>query len=334
MRSFGNYMQEWLYGKKGYYRKATIGQKGDFYTSVSLSKFFGGAMAFYIIRLLEEEKLFLPLKIVEIGSHHGHLLSDIASFLNALSVGVIEKCEFISCEPLKELQNIQRTIFKQATQLDLTSCDLKGLDFKEKESAFVVSNELFDAFACEIVKDNQMLFITHDHQSVWGNINEPTEELLKTLNLKEGCAPLFLNAFIKDLLKKLNKASSWVFLSFDYGDTIERKDMHLRAFKNHQALDFKDILNHLASLYQQSDLTYDVNFSLVRFLFEKHHAQFSFFKSQANALLDMGIMGLLEVFSKSVSYERYLKEAAKIKPLISPGGLGERFKAVEFVKKG
>ncbi len=327
-------MQEWLYGKKGYYRKATIGQKGDFYTSVSLSKFFGGAMAFYIIRLLEEEKLFLPLKIVEIGSHHGHLLSDIASFLNALSVGVIEKCEFISCEPLKELQNIQRTIFKQATQLDLTSCDLKGLDFKEKESAFVVSNELFDAFACEIVKDNQMLFITHDHQSVWGNINEPTEELLKTLNLKEGCAPLFLNAFIKDLLKKLNKASSWVFLSFDYGDTIERKDMHLRAFKNHQALDFKDILNHLASLYQQSDLTYDVNFSLVRFLFEKHHAQFSFFKSQANALLDMGIMGLLEVFSKSVSYERYLKEAAKIKPLISPGGLGERFKAVEFVKKG
>ncbi len=333
MRSFGNYMQEWLYGKKGYYRKATIGQKGDFYTSVSLSKFFGGAMAFYIIKLLEEEKLFLPLKIVEIGSHHGHFLSDIANFLKALSVGVIEKCEFVSCEPLIELQNIQQTTFKQATQLDLTSCDLKGLDFKEKKSAFVVSNELFDAFACEIIKDNQMLFITHDHQSVWDNINEPTKELLKTLNLKEGCAPLFLNAFIKDLLEKLDKASSWVFLSFDYGDTIERKDMHLRAFKNHQALDFKDILNHLASLYQQSDLTYDVNFSLVRFLFEKHRAQFSFFKSQANALLDMGLMELLEVFSKSVNYERYLKEAAKIKPLISPGGLGERFKALEFVKK-
>ncbi len=326
-------MQEWLYGKKGYYRKAKIGQKGDFYTSVSLSKFFGGAMAFYIIKLLEEEKLFLPLKIVEIGSHHGHLLSDIANFLNALSEGVIEKCEFVSCEPLMELQNIQQTTFKQATQLNLTSCDLKGLDFKEKKSAFVVSNELFDAFACEIIKDNQMLFITHDHQGVWGGIDEPTKELLKNLNLKEGCAPLFLEAFIKNLLEKLNEASSWVFLSFDYGDEIERKDLHLRAFKNHQVLDFKDILNHLASLYQQSDLTYDVNFSLVRFLFEKHHAQFSFFKSQANALLDMGLMELLEVFSKSVNYERYLKEAAKIKPLISPGGLGERFKAVEFVKK-
>ncbi len=326
-------MQEWLYGEKGYYRKAVIGQKGDFYTSVSLSKFFGGAIAFYIIKLLEEEKLFLPLKIVEIGSHHGHFLSDIASFLNALSVGVVEKCEFISCEPLKELQNIQRMIFKQTTQLNLMSCSLEELDFKEKKSAFVVSNELFDAFACEIIKDDQMLFITHDHKGVWGNIDEPTKELLKNLNLQQGCAPLFLNAFIKDLLEKLNEASSWVFLSFDYGDETERKDLHLRAFKNHQALDFKDILNNLDSLYQQSDLTYDVNFSLVRFLFEKHHAQFSFFKSQANALLDMGLIRLLETFSKSVSYERYLKEAAKIKPLISPGGLGERFKALEFVKK-
>ncbi|MGL2830806.1 SAM-dependent methyltransferase, partial [Helicobacter pylori] len=263
VRSFGNYMQEWLYGKKGYYRKALIGPKGDFYTSVSLSKFFGGAVAFYIIKLLEEEKLFLPLKIVEIGSHHGHFLSDIASFLNALSVGVMEKCEFVSCEPLRELQKLQRTIFKQATQLDLISCALEELDFKEEKSAFVVSNELFDAFACEIIKDNQMLFITHDHQGVWGGIDEPTKELLKNLDLKQGCVPLFLEAFIKDLLEKLNEASSWVFLSFDYGDETERKDMHLRAFKNHQALDFKDILNNLASLYQQSDLTYDVNFSLV-----------------------------------------------------------------------
>lgn len=73
-------MQEWLYGEKGYYRKALIGQKGDFYTSVSVSKFFGGAVAFYIIKLLEEEKLFLPLKIVEIGSHHGHFFERYSQF--------------------------------------------------------------------------------------------------------------------------------------------------------------------------------------------------------------------------------------------------------------
>lgn len=147
MRSFGNYMQEWLYGEKGYYKKALIGQKGDFYTSVSLSKFFGGAVAFYIIKLLEEEKLFLPLKIVEIGAHHGHFLSDIANFLNALSVGVMEKCEFVSCEPLKELQKLQRTIFKQATQWDLNSCSLEELDFKEKARLLSLMNCLTHSLA-------------------------------------------------------------------------------------------------------------------------------------------------------------------------------------------
>lgn len=319
--------------RKGVLQKSTNRSKRGFLHFGVFEQVFWRRCCVLYHQALEEEKLFLPLKIVEIGSHHGHFLSDIASFLNALSVGVMEKCTFVSCEPLKELQKLQRTIFKQATQLDLMICDLKALDFKGNKSAFVVSNELFDAFACEIIKDNQMLFITHDHKGVWGNIDEPTKELLKNLNLKQGCAPLFLEAFIKDLLEKLNEASSWVFLSFDYGDELERKDMHLRAFKNHQVLDFKDILNNLASLYQKSDLTYDVNFSLVRFLFEKHHAKFSFFKTQANALLDMGLMELLETFSKSVGYERYLKEAAKIKPLISPGGLGERFKALEFVKK-
>lgn len=178
MRSFGNYMQEWLYGEKGYYKKALIGQKGDFYTSVSLSKFFGGAVAFYIIKLLEEEKLFLPLKIVEIGAHHGHFLSDIANFLNALSVGVMEQCEFVSCEPLKELQKLQRTIFKQATQLDLSSCSLEELDFKEK-SAFVISNELFDAFACEIIKDNKMLLLPMIIRAFGVVLMDPLKNFLK-----------------------------------------------------------------------------------------------------------------------------------------------------------
>lgn len=70
---------------------------------VFLSKFFGGVVVFYIIKFLEEEKLFLFLKIVEIGFYYGYFLSDIVSFLNVLSVGVMEKCEFVSCEFLKEL---------------------------------------------------------------------------------------------------------------------------------------------------------------------------------------------------------------------------------------
>ena len=78
-----------LYGENGYYTKDNkVGAKGDFYTSVSASKFFGGAIASYILSLLEDNELFLPLRIVEIGADKGYLLGDIALFLDALSENV------------------------------------------------------------------------------------------------------------------------------------------------------------------------------------------------------------------------------------------------------
>ena len=52
---FSEYMNEWLYGMEGYYTKyKKIGKEGDFYTSVSASKFFGGTIAKHIISLVDE----------------------------------------------------------------------------------------------------------------------------------------------------------------------------------------------------------------------------------------------------------------------------------------
>lgn len=39
-QSFGEFMQMWLYGEEGYYRKVRVGKTGDFYTNVSVGKFF------------------------------------------------------------------------------------------------------------------------------------------------------------------------------------------------------------------------------------------------------------------------------------------------------
>lgn len=63
-------------------------------------------------------------------------------------------------------------------------CDLKDLDFKGYENVFVVFNELFDVFVCEIVKDNKMFFIVYDYKGVWGVIDEFIKEFFKNLDLK------------------------------------------------------------------------------------------------------------------------------------------------------
>lgn len=46
LRSFGEFMQEWLYGEEGYYRKVRVGKVGDFYTNVSVGKFLDSHLDF------------------------------------------------------------------------------------------------------------------------------------------------------------------------------------------------------------------------------------------------------------------------------------------------
>ena len=69
MIRFKNYFNSWLYEKNGYYTNyKKIGKDGDFYTSVSTSKFFGGAIAKKIISLYDEGFLKEDSLIVEIGA--------------------------------------------------------------------------------------------------------------------------------------------------------------------------------------------------------------------------------------------------------------------------
>ena len=44
MQPFSHLMQQWLYGKEGYYQNHKIGKDGDFYTSVSVSPFLDIAL--------------------------------------------------------------------------------------------------------------------------------------------------------------------------------------------------------------------------------------------------------------------------------------------------
>ena len=169
-----------LYGENGYYTKDNkVGAKGDFYTSVSASKFFGGAIASYILSLLEDNELFLPLRIVEIGADKGYLLGDIALFLDALSENVLQNCTFITIEPLSTLAQIQTHHFASlhsstplhfATFTNFESCPLPN----EPTSLFIISNELFDSFPCEVLDNGKLLSVTQDSMQwsgIWQDIN-------------------------------------------------------------------------------------------------------------------------------------------------------------------
>ncbi|PAF41872.1 SAM-dependent methyltransferase [Helicobacter sp. 11S03491-1] len=328
--NFASYMRDWLYGKEGYYRYSNIGKKGDFYTSVCVSKFFGGSIAFYLLRQLEEKKLKLPLKIVEIGADKAQLISDIAQFLQVLSEGVLQECEFISIEPLDELANLQKDNFLRHTGFDLKSyfC-FKDLKLKENDCVFIVCNEVFDALVCEVIYEGKMAYVDK-HQVVWKDISPEISSLMGQYQIFKGELPIELESFISEILENLEKCEKWEFLIFDYGQWEARNDINLRVYQNHQVKNFFEVQQNLESYYQKCDVTYDVNFSLLHNVFTSLGAKQLFYMPQGKALIELGLLDLLEKFAQTTSYKNYLREVAKVKTLISPGGLGERFQTISF----
>ncbi|WP_205589727.1 SAM-dependent methyltransferase [Helicobacter sp. L8] len=313
-KPFSALMSHWLYGHGGYYTRARVGRGGDFYTAVSASAFFGGTLAFYLLDLLEKGQLTLPLSVVEIGAHGGQLLGDVLSFLRALSSGVLEQVRWITLEPLAHLRALQQAYLAQR---GITlQCISRPLELPTDTNLFVYCNELWDSFPCEVVQGGKMLYIARDFTPLW-----------RDTSLLEGCAPLW-QEYTKDLTQALKRAPKWILVSFDYGQYGKLDRVDLRAYWQHRVLDFTDILEHLATLYQRTDLTYDVDFKHLECLLSQQGACSLFYGTQAKALVNMGLLQLLELFKTHMPFNIYQREALKARALVDPSAFGERFKAL------
>lgn len=320
-QSFGEFMQMWLYGEEGYYRKVRVGKTGDFYTNVSVGKFFGFTLGFYLQEILKTQKG--RIAIIEIGSEKGDLIADIAEFLHLKGE---ENVEFWTLEPLNELQRIQKENFHQRLRMELQTAT-KLEDFSGLEVALFVSNELLDAFACELVFKGEMAFV-EGGELVFKEINAEILELAKAFNVEIGEIPLGAFEFVENLAQV---APKWLFLGFDYGVLMARNTFSLRLYAQHQTQNFfpnpasKLCDSTLLGLFGKADLTYDVNFALWREAFLRIGGRECFFCVQNRALVDMGLDKMCEWYIAHFGLEHYMTQSSKIRTLISPGALGERF---------
>ncbi len=333
MKTFSNYMNSWLYDNDGYYANyKIIGKEGDFFTSVSTTSFFGGSIANKIISSIKDKSLSKTCSIVEIGAHHGYLLADIIQFIYTLKPELLKTLNFIIIEKFESLQEKQKNYLYKSfgNSINLTFYkDIKEVKLKE---AFIVANEIFDAFACELVytknnilhqafvKENTIKF----HPCKDKNILSHCEKF----NITKGEIALSYEIFIKTLNKNIEK---FIFITFDYGDKYARNDFSIRVYKNHQVFAFFDKDINISQLYKNSDITFDVNFKYLINIAQNLSLQTNF-KTQAIALVDFGIVELLELLRKNVDKNNYLKQIQKVKLLLEPTGMGDRFKMLEIRK--
>ncbi len=320
-------MNEWLYGADGYYGTyRPIGKKGDFYTAVSTSKFFGGSIANHIIKRLDEGFLTEDSLICEIGAHHGYLLADIIEFLHTLRPSLLQTLRFGIIERFDALQDHQKSYFSDSFGDVIKLEHYYDVSEIKASNAFFIANEIFDAFACELfykgkigrVEEGKILF---DIESP-----ECNEHALK-YKKDRGEIAVGYESFAKSLASSISK---FEFMSFDYGELNARSDFSIRIYQEHQVTPLFDESLNLSNVFETADITYDVNFSHVKDAFESAGLVCAGFSTQLVALIDMGILDLLALLKEKASDTIYMQELEKVKILITPSLMGERFKMIRF----
>jgi len=323
---FSQYMNEWLYGEGGYYRTfRDIGKGGDFYTAVSSSRFFGASIAEHLFKMIQDGSLPRDVSLIEIGAHRGYLLADMIEWLYGRDHNLIESMSFGIVERQKDVQKIQQKYLNQRlgnlkVEYFETISDIK------KESIFFISNEIFDAFGCELYKDGKIALVKN-HKISWDDAPNDILDFAKKYSLQKGEIAVGYEDFAKRVLESAKRVE---FVSFDYGEKYVRNDFSIRIYKGHETFPLFDDEVELEKFYKNSDITFDVNFGHLINAFEDIGFELKSYETQARALVRFGIIDILEEFYKLAPYEKYLREADKIKTLLAPTIMGDKFKMIHF----
>jgi SAM-dependent MidA family methyltransferase len=322
-------MNEWLYGEKGYYKAfKSIGKAGDFYTAVSTSSFFGASIANHFYSLLKENKADRNGWLIEVGAHQGYLLCDMIQWLYTCDPTLIGTLKFGIVERQPEVRKAQLEYIQQRFGNDVKIMHFNDIADVNVEYAFVVANEIFDAFPCELLKDKKIA-VVQDHTIKWEEA--PQEMLLwaQKHHLTQGEVAVGYEDFANHMASGIAHCD---FVTFDYGEKYVRNDFSIRVYRKHETFPLFDEELILEESFQNDDITYDVNFGHVSEAFRSEGFEEVAYETQARALIRFGIIDILEQFSKQTTPARYASEADKIKTLIAPTMMGDRFKMIHFKK--
>ncbi len=150
--SFARFMELALYAPGlGFYehRGKAIGQRGDFFTSVSVGPLFGELLACQFVRWLGQMATSRPV-LVEAGAHDGRLALDVLSALKRSAPQLLERLEYWLIEPSLNRQNWQReTLSKFQTHVRWFESWTELSAFHDTPgqgvTGVIIANELLDA---------------------------------------------------------------------------------------------------------------------------------------------------------------------------------------------
>jgi len=146
--SFAWFMEQGLYHPQhGYYSsdRATIGRRGDYFTSVNVGPLFGQLLAVQFAEIWERLGKIDNFTIVEQGAHHGEFARDVLALAQKSRSEFFEALHYRIVEPFPNLQDRQsQTLSEFCAKVDWSNSlePFIGVHF---------SNELLDAMPVHLL---------------------------------------------------------------------------------------------------------------------------------------------------------------------------------------
>jgi len=326
--SFDKFVDIALYHKKtGYYmKKNPFGKDGDFITAPNISILFSEMLAIWCIAFWEHLGYPKKINIIELGAGNGEMMYQMIKvferfnkFRESSNYFILEKSQFLKKIQKKKLNSHKITWLNSINKL------------KNGPNIFL-ANEFFDALPIKqfIKKKNKW----YEKSIKKNNINK-FEFVNVITNIKN------LEKKIEINLSKNQKIIEFSPLTYDYLNIISKKintfqggllivDYGYLKKKMRDSLQsiYKHNFNNVLDNFSKSDITYNLNFFLLKKIVKKLNLKVAGLTSQRNFLTRLGILDRAEILAKNLQFSKKADIYYRIKRLIDRNFMGELFKVM------
>ena len=333
--SFDRFMEFVLYDPElGYYTGTLrkFGEKGDFVTASEISNFFAKTLCIQFKEIFKS----ISRNIIEIGAGSGQFALQVMQFLNSDNENINQ---YLILEVSPSLRKEQYDLLRKHLPSHLFS-KIQWIDeIPKKYEGIIFCNELLDALPVDLIKKEAGMYYQkgigiENEVLIWKD--KPIKDIsnydqINLKNLPDNYLieyPLHIKNWLNKISQSLNKGIVFII---DYGFNHteyfheQRSQGTLMCHFRHYVHD-----NPLIQLGIQ-DITTHVNFSYVAREASKLGLNTTGFISQANFLINCGILNLLEKINIE-NRALYMKSVSEVQKLLSPSEMGDLFKVMILEK--
>ena len=325
---FDKFIDIALYHKKtGYYmKKNPFGKDGDFITAPNISILFSEMLAIWCIAFWEHLGCPKKINIIELGAGNGEMMYQMIKvferfnkFRESSNYFILEKSQFLKKIQKKKLNSHKITWLNSINKL------------KNGPNIFL-ANEFFDALPIkQFIKKNNKWYEKsikknninkYEFVNVITNIKNLEKKIEINLSKNQKIiefSPLTYK-YLNIISKKIN-AFQGGLLIVDYGYLKKKMRDSLQSIYKHK---FNNILDN----FSKSDITYNLNFFLLKKIVKKLNLKVVGLTSQRNFLTKLGILDRAEILAKNLQFSKKADIYYRIKRLIDKNFMGELFKVM------